>query len=505
MAIALPMLLIASLGTAGPRGRHSQTPGSGKASSGGVAGPDHSVLERFRAVVEQAAHFDRTGRKLEAAKQYREAVQLWPEFETGHFNLAMSLQETGHLSEAQHHFARTLELIEQSPSIVPDSTRKRHDVLSRYGRLTASLALGSGLHLAASTPGGHILSREQSRDLKLASRLLRKALRLDPMDSPSRLALGHALSARGRGLEAISHLRQSLMLSPQDPSAMVELALGLHRHGSEAIAVSSGVSAAHELQDILDRAFHAADPPRGVATSVAAEFHSQLGLKLRRELPAAARRHLQRALSLDPGHVSAGTSYYHLGTPFRPENHLLFCNLHQHVLHNTERPIATRTGAILRDNDEMSAEQRLYDQAVAQGVWRHPSQRPGYLAEAADADLGPWPVVARWPMLQRCVSLLERGFPEIRDELLQSISTVEMRQSNEQNGTDLSSSRSWGTRDLEGLTTSGEWHQHIYRRNGLPAVTGTEFASRFPHTTRIVEDVIGSTSMVRHFFSIAPT
>eukprot|EP01043_Picozoa_sp_COSAG02_P100983 COSAG02_NODE_37054_length_447_cov_0.695402_1_plen_139_part_10 len=109
MAIALPMLLIASLGTAGPRGRHSQTPGSGKASSGGVAGPDHSVLERFRAVVEQAAHFDRTGRKMEAAKQYREAVQLWPEFETGHFNLAMSLQETGHLSEAQHHFARTLE------------------------------------------------------------------------------------------------------------------------------------------------------------------------------------------------------------------------------------------------------------------------------------------------------------------------------------------------------------------------------------------------------------
>ena len=44
-----------------------------------------------------------------------------------------------------------------------------------------------------------------------------------------------------------------------------------------------------------------------------AQFHSQLGLKLRPELPWAARRHLERALALDLAHASAGTSYYHLG------------------------------------------------------------------------------------------------------------------------------------------------------------------------------------------------
>ena len=45
------------------------------------------------------------------------------------------------------------------------------------------------------------------------------------------VALGQTLSARGRGGEAVAHLRKSVSMSPQDPSAMVELALSLHRQG----------------------------------------------------------------------------------------------------------------------------------------------------------------------------------------------------------------------------------------------------------------------------------
>ena len=127
--------------------------------------------------------------------------------------------------------------------------------------------------------------------------------------------------ARGRGAEALEQLRQSVALSPADPAAMVELALGLHRHaektGKETLGGGADGGASEELQATLDHAFRAAEPPKGVAKAVAAQFHSQLGIKLRRELPHAARRHFERALSLDPGHASASTSYYHLGEPHK--------------------------------------------------------------------------------------------------------------------------------------------------------------------------------------------
>jgi hypothetical protein len=54
-----------------------------------------------------------------------------------------------------------------------------------------------------------------------------------------------------------------------------------------------------------------------------------------------------------------------------------------------------------------------------------------------------------------------------------------------------SAQSSWGARDLEGLTSSGEWQQSIYHRNGLRAATGDSFAARFPVTTRIVEKLLG--------------
>ena len=156
-------------------------------------------------------------------------------------------------------------------------------------------------------------------------------------------------------------------------------------------------------------------------------------------------------------------------------------------------PIYSPIGSILRQNGELDAERRLYAQAVAQGVWRHPSQRPGYLAAQANANTGPWPTVAKWPVLERCVSLLESGFPEIQGELLRSIETSTLTWDDRH---EPASNQSWGAQDLEGLTSSGQWHQNIYIRNGLPAATSASFAARFPHTTRIVQDAIDTPSAV---------
>ena len=335
----LLLALLLSAGVSTGRGRKkargSSSSGSG---SGSHPPPDRSTWQRLRPVMEQADQLDQSGRKAEAVERYREALELWPDFDHGHYNLALCLQESGRLGEAQHHFDRTLELL--PPPASPEDRRKRFDVLSRYGKLSTSIALGGGLDSAAVVEGVQLPAR-QSQALKAAARLLREAVRLEPTDGASRLALSQTLSVRGRGAEALEQLRQSVALSPADPAAMVELALGLHRHaaekktGKENLRVSGGGDggASEELQATLDHAFRAAEPPKGVAKAVAAQFHSQLGMKLRRELPHAARRHFERALSLDPGHASASTSYYHLGEPLERSTP-------QHRFITTEFPVS---------------------------------------------------------------------------------------------------------------------------------------------------------------------
>ena len=398
----------------------------------------------LRPLMEQAAELDEAGSKALAVEKYRAALRLWPEFEMAHYNLALCLQESGRLGEARRHFAQTLELL--PPAASPEDTR-RYDVVSRLGQLSAKLALGGATGGAAAA--GAPLAPGQAKRLKRAAALLREALALQPADGASALALGQTLSARGRGAEALEQLRRSAELAPTNPMVAIELALGLHRHGGDAA----------EMEETLERALAMADPPKGVEPGVGAEFHSQLGLALRRELPLPARRHFERALALDPQHGSASTTCYHLGS-------------------------------MLREAGEGAAERRLYETAVGQGVWREVAQRPGYLAPAA-LPQGPWPAASDWPVLQRAIASLEESYPTIRAELLRSLqSTAWAADAAEAEGVQgvEGEQQGWGAQDLEGLTTSGEWHQSILLRNGLPTRTG--FEETFPETTRVVTELL---------------
>ena len=463
MALAARALLLGlmALSAASVAGRARKPSGSsrgtGSTPAGRAAGPrappDRATLLALRPLIERADQLDQAERKPEAVEKYREALALWPDFEMGHFNLALCLQESGRLLEAHSHFSRTLALLPPDPSGA-EEVDKRADVLSRFGQLSATLAVGGPGGNGAGTSGVP-LSEEQSKALRGAAKLLREAVRLNPQDAPSRLALGQMLSARGRGEEATDQLRQSAALQAQSPMALLELALALHRHGS--------ADDAAELQATLGKALAMADPPKGVAAGVGAEFHAQLGMALRREIPHAARGHFERALDLDAKHATASTSYYHLGS-------------------------------ILRQSGEPAAERQLYEAAVRQSVWRRVDQRPGYLAGPAGAvDVGPWPKPADWPVLARSIALLETGFPQIKAELLASLAGTEWSAGVPDKVADVEpaggSQQEWGAPDLEGLTTGdGAWQQTIYHRNGLRAV-GTGFDRLFPETTRIVSEI----------------
>ena len=196
------MLLLSVVRVAG-RGRNKPSSSGRRAAPDAAAHvPDRDTLLALRPLIEAADRLDQAQRKPEAVEKYREALALWPAFGMGHYNLALCLQESGRLLEAHSHFSRTLALMPPgSAAAAPDETAKRFDVLSRFGKLSATLALGSPGGSVAGA-GGVPLSEAQSKALKGAARLLREAVMLNPQDGTSRLSLGQALSARGRGAEA---------------------------------------------------------------------------------------------------------------------------------------------------------------------------------------------------------------------------------------------------------------------------------------------------------------
>ena len=235
----------------------------------------------------------------------------------------------------------------------------------------------------------------------------------------------------------MNHFRRVCELEPQNPSAAVELGMALHRH--------HGQAEREEAITVLDRAFALADPPKGVGTTIAAEFHTQLGLRLRPELPQYARRHFEASLALDPGHSQARTAIYHLGRIMRIG-------------------AAQRTHASQRASDR-EAEHGLYRAAVSRGLWKHPMQRPGYLASGVATAAGPWPVAADWPQIADAMQRLEAGYATILAELRGSIRTATASSAGGSGSHSIGAA--WGVQDLEGLTDSGQWFQRIYRRNGV--------------------------------------
>ena len=80
----------------------------------------------------------------------------------------------------------------------------------------------------------------------------------------------------------------------------MQLQLGL------ALSKFGGKARAAEAREILDGALQADN----------ADWHAQVGLQLREEMPERARVHFERALDIDPNHSQATSTYYRLGAMY---------------------------------------------------------------------------------------------------------------------------------------------------------------------------------------------
>ena len=360
LALLLCVLLVANPPVASAR-RSKKQPAAKKAPAApaGGGGPPPGltpqVMAQLRPVMEAAEGFAATGQKQRAIEQYLAALRLFPDFDMAHYNLGVTFEETGQFEESSMHYRHTLRLL-------PHGDPRRADVLSRLGQLSARL--------------GELLTGPQHADQRLvalqeAETMLSEASELQPRNAQLRFSLGKVCGELGKGKQSIKHLTAALKSAPDHPPMQLQLGLALHRHG--------GAKRAEDAKRYLDAAL----------TAEHADYHAQVGLQLREDMPERARAHFERALELDPKHSQATSTYYRLGAML-------------HLLGETEE------------------EEALYERAVEAGVWKDAKQRPGYFAPGAQAQAA-WPEADQWPELAAAISLLEAKHPTIKAELLQAM------------------------------------------------------------------------------------
>jgi tetratricopeptide (TPR) repeat protein len=216
---------------------------------------------------------------------YAHAIEVTEDNFLAHHGLAGELLEAGHPEEAEHHFARSVEIKPRWPG--------------------AHIGLADAL-------------LEQGR-IEAAIESYRRALRLAPRHALGHAHLGKALEESGKLARGIRHYRRALELSGDDPMPEVHayLAAALvkknnlaqaEEHFERAIALRPGFGEAHaNLGFVLMKAGRYAEARRRLEraldlTGESPEIHAGLATTADRlGDPRAAIRHYRAALRLRPG------------------------------------------------------------------------------------------------------------------------------------------------------------------------------------------------------------
>ncbi len=177
---------------------------------------------------ELANLFRDSGRRDDAVREYRRAIDLDPSHSAALVNLGTVLHEGGQRVVAVTYYRRALAA---EPDFVPAHfnlgnalrANGQNDEAIRHYR--EAVRLEPSLGAAHNNLGEIMASRGQ---LTLALQHFREAVRLSPRSATALGNLGAALGVAGRMDEAVVHLRQALQIDPANETARrnLELAMG---------------------------------------------------------------------------------------------------------------------------------------------------------------------------------------------------------------------------------------------------------------------------------------
>jgi tetratricopeptide (TPR) repeat protein len=188
----------------------------------------------------------------EAIAQYRQAIQIRPNYAEAQHDLGYALCKQGKWDEALVHLRKAVQL---NPRYA-DAQHNLGFVLYTLGRLNeASVHLGLAIKLKPDYPQayynlGNILSAQSKPDEAIAC--YRKAIQLKPDYANAHNNLGIALKSQGRLDEAINHFRSALNINPGLGEAYYNLAGTLRSQGKldEAIKCYERVAELTKFQDV---------------------------------------------------------------------------------------------------------------------------------------------------------------------------------------------------------------------------------------------------------------
>jgi tetratricopeptide (TPR) repeat protein len=299
----------------------------------------------------------------EVAAEFRQAIELHPEYAQAHNNLGLVLAQSDEDKDAIAEF-------KQAIRIAPDyadahanlgATLIDSDAEEAIKELERAVALKPGLvraqfnlaeAYAASPSHGPAKQIEQ----------LRKVVSLSPDFARAHVALGKALLREGNAKEAVSELKDATRLDPQSGEAHYQLGLALARTGSQSEAtaeVQKGreLSAADERNQnaALDLSEGRAALERGEFAQATAKFQHAiklqpsfaagehyLGIALEKQgdVPGASAA-FEKAIELNPGDSFARAALDRLTLPDGPKST------------TTELTENTRSNASLEDPREI--------------------------------------------------------------------------------------------------------------------------------------------------------
>jgi Flp pilus assembly protein TadD len=223
------------------------------------------------------------GRNAEAARRFKDAVTLAPDYAEAHNNLALALAEGGRLSEAIAEYGRAIALrpdyaeAETNLGVALSASGRQAEALGHFGRavrLAPGYAEAHNNLAAALAQGGRL-------DEAIAE--YRSVLRLMPGRAEVSYNLANAFLAAGRTADAIAQFREAVRLKPDYVEALSNLGAMIAQAGRLPEAIG-----------LYERALEIAPGD--------ADIHYNLGLALR----AAGRgpeadRQLEAAARLRPG------------------------------------------------------------------------------------------------------------------------------------------------------------------------------------------------------------
>jgi tetratricopeptide (TPR) repeat protein len=159
-----------------------------------------------------------------AAAQYEEVLKINPRSATAHNDLARLLQTEGRLDESVQHYLAALHFdssLAQAHNNLGILYLQKGQLPDALAQLRESLRLNPG---NAETEYNQALALIQQKEWKEAGEILRHIAPAQPNNANAQYQYGLALAHQGKTREAMSQYAQAILLAPDFPEALNELA-----------------------------------------------------------------------------------------------------------------------------------------------------------------------------------------------------------------------------------------------------------------------------------------